>query len=76
MSEDPVTAKAQTVETLDQVARLLQRHIRETKLVVQRVRQQQAAITGITITQVEGDHGVSIIDEVQARPRAHQAGGA
>lgn len=54
-----VTARAQTVDELDQAARTLKRHIRESREILGAVRRAQAAVTGIeveTITTQPGGH--------------------
>lgn len=44
-----VTARAQTVDELDQAARVLKRHIRESRDVLSAVRRAQAVVTGIEV---------------------------
>jgi Flp pilus assembly protein TadG len=54
---DPVTARAQAVNTLDEVARALKRHHRETRDLIQAVRRAQVTALGITVETAQGPQG-------------------
>ena len=68
-----VTAKAQTANELDLAARVLKRHIRESREILGAVRRAQAAVIGVEVETIETHSPQGGHSGIQSTPQADHA---